>query len=161
MFLRLSMPEPIELIAFKERLAATSTASMLDEEARDNDSPYPLNGGATPSKVVALALSTRIPFLRLLKGYWDSLALQVMFELWYNMAFYTFAAWFPGFYHSHGVAALTTQGMQMASLFACAFTVMLVGYLCDKGLPCMQTFAAAIIVSEIYPTSSTVYGEPY
>lgn len=135
MFLRMSMPEPAELVEFKEKLQkmASDTEAPAAEGASNMD--------------VAATLSQRTPFVRLIKGYWDSLTLHVMFEVWYSMAFYAFTAWMPSFYHSNGVSALTTQGMQIASLFACGISLIIIGYLCDKKLPCMPTYAAAVIVS--------------
>ena len=67
MFLRMSMPEPPELIAFKAKLAATSTA---DASCVDLEHGVDPKANATQGKGPIL-LSTRLPYLRLLKGYWD------------------------------------------------------------------------------------------
>ena len=141
------MPEPPELLAFKERFSSSTKTDADASCGRDMEFGVSMKGDASQSKVTRI-LSNRLPFFRLLNGYWDSLSLQVMFIIWYSLAYYAFSAWLPSFYNSHGVAALTTQGMQMASQLACGFTAMLVGYFCDKGLPCMQTFAATILVSQ-------------
>ena len=146
MFLRMSMPEPPELVAFKDQLA--ESAKVRDEEmAATVDAETTVAQPAGRGSVAAL--SARTPLFRLLKGHWDSLALHFMLVIWLPMAFFAFTGWLPGFYRSHGVAALITQGMQVASLCACAFTVLLTGYLCDKGLPCMPTYAAAVLVRSI------------
>lgn len=146
MFLRMSMPEPPELITYKEKHQEATDVGDTMGPAEAETAVVERSLSAQPPSAAVASLTQRTPFVILIKGYWDSLVLHVMFEVWYSMAFYAFTAWMPSFYHNNGVSALTTQGMQIASLFSCAAGLMLIGYLCDKRLPCMPTYAVAVTV---------------
>ncbi|GAX80654.1 hypothetical protein CEUSTIGMA_g8089.t1 [Chlamydomonas eustigma] len=136
LLLRMGMPEPPELVSAH---AMQNTSSATGEIIMD-----------VPAAVNVIK---RFPVTRLITEHLPTVVLQIFFEFWFSVAFYSSTSWWPSYFRSNGISNLNSQAMALVVLIPCASTMYIMGIAADRGARCIWSmlvislFGAGIAVA--------------
>ncbi|KAF8062751.1 kgtP [Scenedesmus sp. PABB004] len=113
--------------------------------------PAPPGGADAAVSIEGLppAAGHYVPIARLLRKHGGVLLLQVLFEAWVSIGFWTLASWLPGALRKPPVSMpeLVSQGMLVCNLMLVAVMQLTAGWAADRGMPRLWSCFAVMVAA--------------